>query len=192
MSIAPEKLGRFGQDKLGILTLDLATQCGWALSGPPVVHLGDRPFLRNFYGDELAWGTLDLDRGMRMAQLKALEDFLDQVLPYVDHVLREATYEAPHRRAAARVLTPMADMVDFKAREYSVESWFIAAATWRKHFLGFGTGKRDDLKEAAKKQCALFGWNVTDDNQADALGLMDYARACFNAGSKIALMAQQD
>ena len=126
---------------------------------------------------------------MRAAQVRALDDFLGEVLPAVDQVVREMIYKIAGRPKAAEILGPMADTVDFQARLHEIESWEVAPSTARKHFLGKGRGKRDEMKEAVQHQCQLLGWDVADDNQADALCLMDYARACFGFADRIPLMA---
>lgn len=175
---------RAGSGGLSLIALDLATATGWSLCGPAVAHFADRPWLRRF-SDDLAWGTLDLDRGMRAAQLRALDDFLEEVLPACDHLIRETIYDSGDRKSAARVLIPMADAADFQAKQHQIESWTVHPAVWRKHFLGRGTGKREDLKQLAMERCRILGWEVTDDNQAEALGLMDYSRACFGLAATL-------
>lgn len=42
------------------------------------------------------------------------------------------------------------------------------------HFTGSGKGKRDELKRRCIVQCQSQGWPVTDDNLADACGVLDY------------------
>ena len=172
------------ESDLSFVTLDLGTRCGWALSGPVVAHFGDAPWLRHF-SDDLAWGTLDIDRGMRAAQSRALEEFLLPIAELVDHIIREAVYNAWGRRSAAETLQPLADTVDYVGKISETEVWEVPPSTWRKHFLGRGTGKRDDMKRAAIVRCSQLGWETFDDNQADALGLMDYARACFRVSATV-------
>lgn len=46
-------------------------------------------------------------------------------------------------------------------------------ATIRKHFLG--SGKVPNVKAAVVARCHMLGWQVADDNQADACALWDYA-----------------
>ena len=62
----------------------------------------------------------------------------------------------------------------------------IQNGSWRAHFLvgrsapkeQRGKGKLSRwYKQAVKDRCAERGWPIRDDNEADALGLLDYARA---------------
>lgn len=43
-----------------------------------------------------------------------------------------------------------------------------------KHFTGSGKGKRDELKRRCLVQCQATGWNVLDENTADALAVLDW------------------
>ncbi|WP_193227619.1 RuvC family protein [Aureimonas psammosilenae] len=50
----------------------------------------------------------------------------------------------------------------------------LSSSTWRKAFLGFGTHKgwtRDDWKKAVRQQCAREKIAVTNNDQADAVGI---------------------
>lgn len=51
----------------------------------------------------------------------------------------------------------------------------VHSATWRKHFLGSGRGKTDDLKEEAKARCRALGWTFPDHNAAEAGGILCWA-----------------
>ncbi|MCT4654255.1 MAG: hypothetical protein N4A65_00435 [Cohaesibacter sp.] len=62
----------------------------------------------------------------------------------------------------------------------------VPVQTWRKHFLLGRTppkehrvkGKQSNwYKKAVKQRCQDLGWQIKDDNQADALGLLDYSRS---------------
>lgn len=46
----------------------------------------------------------------------------------------------------------------------------------RKHFFGRGNLKRDAAKGAAMRRCRELGWNIANDNEADACAAWDYAR----------------
>lgn len=51
----------------------------------------------------------------------------------------------------------------------------IPELTWRKSFLGFARKKgwsRPDYKKAARQRCELLGVNVTNDDMADAVGVL--------------------
>lgn len=53
----------------------------------------------------------------------------------------------------------------------------VNIASWRRHFIGSqkrGT-KRVTLKELTIERCRHFGWSPRGDDEADALGILDYA-----------------
>lgn len=57
---------------------------------------------------------------------------------------------------------------------YRIPFDVIAPTTWRKQFLGFGTHRgwtRKDWKRAARQRCQQLRINVTNDDQADAVGI---------------------
>ena len=59
-------------------------------------------------------------------------------------------------------------------RAYGIPFDVIASTTWRKQFLGFGTHKgwqRKDWKRATRERCQQLRINVTNDDQADAVGV---------------------
>ena len=67
----------------------------------------------------------------------------------------------------------------------------VAIQSWRSHFLGVaqapkGMAKGDVrtnwLKDAAIKKCMERGWLVQYHDEAEALGIMDFALACLDAG----------
>lgn len=53
---------------------------------------------------------------------------------------------------------------------------YVNQSTWRKHFIGSmrrGT-KRATIKELTMERCREVGWAVQRDDEADALGILDY------------------
>jgi len=57
-----------------------------------------------------------------------------------------------------------------KTSEYAVQSI-------RKHFIGDPRAKRDRAKRLTIERCQRRGWHVSNDNEADACAVWDYARA---------------
>ncbi len=55
----------------------------------------------------------------------------------------------------------------------------VHQATWRKHFIGRGTSrskyKKFDLKAMSRERCEQFGFKTKNDDEADAIGVLDYA-----------------
>ena len=75
----------------------------------------------------------------------------------------------------------------------------VHMATWRKHFLGMGIAKnkggRPYLKKLAIQRCAQLGWGTKSDDEAEALGLLDYYKAINNprlAAATTDLFAQME
>jgi Holliday junction resolvasome RuvABC endonuclease subunit len=63
--------------------------------------------------------------------------------------------------------------VAFKANIRVVE---YPVQTIRKHFIGNGALKRNEAKSAVMIRCKQLGWHVTNDNEADAAAVWEYAR----------------
>jgi hypothetical protein len=55
----------------------------------------------------------------------------------------------------------------------------VEQQSWRKHFIGRGTGPTKELKRAAMEAARMRGWTVQNDHEADAAGVLDYGLACF-------------
>ncbi|WP_306150677.1 hypothetical protein [Roseovarius sp. MMSF_3281] len=70
-------------------------------------------------------------------------------------------------RAAVMIIC---DQMGFKVREYAVPSI-------RKHFIGHGRLRRDVAKARTIARCRSLGWNVKNDNEADACAVWEFARA---------------
>ena len=53
----------------------------------------------------------------------------------------------------------------------------VPVATARKRFIGVGNLPSKEAKAAVFRRCRLLGWTVTDEDQADACAVWEYARA---------------
>lgn len=57
----------------------------------------------------------------------------------------------------------------------------VPQGTWRRHFIGRGSGfkvkgvQRFDPKKMARDRCRALGWNARNNDESDALGLLDFA-----------------
>lgn len=59
------------------------------------------------------------------------------------------------------------------------QCYYVEMSSWRRHFLGKGAGEnRAAFKAASKNRCRQLGWEVKDDNAADACGVLDYGIHC--------------
>lgn len=85
-------------------------------------------------------------------------------------------YELPHHRGgpATRVLVGMAAVLELKAAQAGVDCVLgVHTGTLKKHATGKGNTK--GKAEMIKRACELTGREITDDNEADAVCLLDYA-----------------
>lgn len=146
-----------GEQPVNILALDLATKTGWAhsygISGVQDFspRRGDSPGMRwlNFRG----W----LNRILETAPVELI------------------AYEQAHHRggAATHVAHGMIACVESVAAERGIELTSRHTATIKKHALGKGRGDKSDMMQAARKM----GWHPADDNEADALWLLDLVKS---------------
>jgi hypothetical protein len=157
---------------MSVLALDLAAQCGWARYGKDMA----RPF----------YGSVRLKRpagslGEQMEKLRALIADQHAIGPLTDIV-----YEAQHIGGnvdpqTVYSLIGMGSFCEWFAHRIGARCFMVDIGTWRKHFLGRGNFKaqgkltaRAQAKQRSLDRCAEYGWYPTDDNAADALGVLDY------------------
>jgi len=157
----------------GLLTLDIASMTGWAHKARP-----DAP---PTYGSVQFEGTsknmgrfLWYFRRWQMAIMARLDP--DQVW-----------YESPFvgNPAAVAKMYALAGQVELNCIDHGLSRDHYGSVTanqWRPRFLGPNfvakakgrAARREELKFAVIAQCEAFGWSPQDDNQGDALGILDY------------------
>lgn len=136
------------------------------------------------------WGKKNFNSELRIAQAE-LYGFLSKTISErrVDTIAIESPYVDPERLSnverayfmrgvvfLALGLRPGIRFIDLSSRE------------WRKHFLGVvrapkeipASQRRAWLKKEARKKCIERGWFVKSDDEAEALGVLDCARAMLN------------
>jgi len=135
------------------LALDLATKTGWALSAGPS---GTQDFSPR-RGDS---------PGMRWI---AFAGWLRRLL--TDEPVDVIVYEQAHHRggAATHVAHGLISHVERVAAELGIEVTSRHTASIKKHATGRGNSDKAAMVAAAQKR----GWNPADDNEADALWLLD-------------------
>lgn len=150
--------------------LDLATRTGVALWSPGATA----PRLSTI---RLPGDVECVDRPM-----EALRSHLADLhtVEKITHLFFEAAI-LPGKTTPATVykLCSLAAMSEWFAYRIGAECRRVDMQAWRKHFIGRGTGRRDELKRAAIEACRMRGWAPEDDNQADAAGVLDFGLACF-------------
>lgn len=169
----------------GILALDLASRLGWAYAGPAAME--------SWPGAEIEAAALPpaavLSGWHRLPKtgqdvgwfLDAYHDWLTAMLDVHGPAL--VVFEAPFitertHQETARKLMGLAVHTEFVCRRRGLEYREANNATVRKHFIGKGRGDRATLKRLTIEACKARGWAPENDDEADALGLLDYAVAC--------------
>ena len=76
-------------------------------------------------------------------------------------------------------LCALAGMAEWFAHRIGAKCRQVDQQSWRKHFMGRGTGRSDELKRMAMDACRQRGWVVRTDHEADALGTLDYGLHCL-------------
>lgn len=107
-----------------------------------------------------------------MADLHAVEP--------ITHLFFEATI-LPGKTTPQTVykLCALAGMAEWFAHRIGAACRQVDQQSWRKHFIGRGTGRSEELKRLAKEAAHLRGWTPSNDHEADAAGVLDYGLACF-------------
>ena len=161
-----------------LLSLDLATRAGFAHG-----RIGERP----------CWGAHDFGRGRSNgevldAYLAWLEAKLDAVQPTV--VAFESPYmpTGPHNPFAApanaltiRRLFAFAGLTEAVCHRRRLRCYEARPSEITRHFLGGPAPRGRAAKKAATiKMCRLMGFDVADDDEADAVALFNYAEAIFS------------
>lgn len=143
------------------LALDLGTKCGWATGN------GSQPLL--------ASGTWDLapakQRRFEGAGMKwvRLRKYLDELGPdFVDHVVieearRHLGVDAAHAYGGALAV------VTAWCEQHEVPYSSLAVGTIKKHATGKGNANKEKMMDAATSK----GWTPGDDNEADAMWILD-------------------
>jgi hypothetical protein len=153
------------------IALDPATNCGWAAWAPGM----EKPASGSF---ELPSDDDDLGRcGYQLhVNLQKLETV---------HGFERVYYEAPLAPSQVMGQTQLKTIAKAFTIAGHIESYCYAKnlrcrvvhqASWRRTFLGRGTGvNKDTFKNWSRERCRQLGWNTRTHDEADALGILDYA-----------------
>ncbi len=145
-----------------ILALDLGTTTGWAL------HARDGSITsgsESFKPQRFEGGGMRYLRFKRwLSEIKRSADGLDAV--YFEEVRRHLGVDAAHAYGGF-----MAHLTAW-CEHHQIPYQGIPVGTIKKHATGKGNASKDEMLVAARN-CGHF---PADDNEADALALLDYAR----------------
>lgn len=153
-----------------ILAIDPATHCGFAIGGRSGVE---------------ASGTWDLSpkrdesKGMRLVRFRSkLDAAVGNTAPAI--VVFEAARAAGGHAGALVVQSEIQGVLKLYLEEAGIEYRGYSSTEIKKHATGKGNAKKDAMVEAARKR-----WpNCEDDNEADALWLLDLALSEYAGGDK--------
>ena len=144
---------------MNILSLDLATETGWASN-----ILGKRSGVTEF---QLKRGE---SPGMRFLRARA---WLGEMFQLLGGKIDVIVYEQAHHRggAATAVCVGLVTEVQAFAAENKIELMPVHTATLKKFATGSGRANKEVMVLAAQDR----GWNPQDHNEADAQLLLEYA-----------------
>lgn len=143
-----------------ILALDLGTTTGWAMLCDGTITSGSQSFKpRRFEGG----GMRFLKFKRWLADTKACTDGLDAV--YFEEVRRHAGVDAAHAYGGF-----MAHLTAW-CEHHQIPYQGVPVGTIKKHATGRGNAGKSEMLASAQSR----GFNPEDDNEADALALLDWA-----------------
>lgn len=145
---------------MNILTLDLATKTGWA----------------TFFDNKASSGVQEFglqrgeSAGMRFLRFRA---WLKKMSEYAPGKIDVIAYEQAHHRggAATQLCVGLVTDVLAFAADIGAETMPVHTGTLKKYATGKGNAGKELMVLAARER----GYTPTDDNEADACLLLEYA-----------------
>lgn len=107
---------------------------------------------------------------------------------FEEHRPNQVFFEQPftgRNPKTARILHEMCGAFQLTCRLYGVPVFEVPIATWRKHFLGTNHFRREDAKRASVTRCRQLGLTPQTDDEADAIGIWDYASSLKSSAHSI-------
>jgi len=149
-----------------ILALDLGTKTGWAFGGAKDT-------------DQVYSGTQDfsLKRGESPGmRLLSFDKWIYEML--AKHKPKMVGYEMPHQRGghSTQLLLSMLGILHVACEKAGIEYASVHSATLKKSATGSGKASKEDMVIVATEK---FNRKVIDDNEADALHILAWARDTF-------------
>jgi Holliday junction resolvasome RuvABC endonuclease subunit len=161
---------------MSILALDLGTKTGWAHLAWGVVYSGTQSLATEKELREMR--KLDLDRCCDI-RIKRLYEFI-QSFDFVDHIYFEDV-EFQSSRAQTQLWASLRAMVILQHPQRIVRA--VPVGTLKKFATGKGNAKKEQMA-AALPNCGLaLEEKVRDDNEVDALHLLNFAIKELNGSS---------
>ena len=154
-----------------ILALDPATSTGWA-AGPPDA--------------DPHFGSVRLGDGSIGERMDLMARFVETMIRDFD--IQEVYFEQPLHHVprmgnakTLRLACALAGTVEMAAHWHRIPAFEVPMMMWRKHFIGVARRPKGthalSCKEQAIEKCAELGWKPRDYDEAEAIGIWDYARS---------------
>ena len=150
--------------KVIVLSLDLATKTGWALFDQQRITFGSTDF-------SLKRGE---SPGMRFLRCRAWLRDMKKLNPNIELI----AYEQPHQRGGHPTQVAMglmSEVLAFAARA-NIETTAVHSMTLKK----WATGKGNASKKEMIKEVKSRGYDVTTDDEADAVLMLQYVLEDLN------------
>jgi len=151
-----------------ILSLDLATSTGWACYEEGDITIGSASFALK-RGDS---------PGMRFLRCRSWLREMLKLLGNIDLIV----YEQPHQRGGHPTQVAMGlvtEVLSFSARA-NIETTTVHSMSLKKWATGKGNAKKPRMIEEAKNR----GYDVTNDDEADAVLMLEYTLEGLNVSSR--------
>ena len=163
-----------------ILAIDLATKTGWCRG-----RIGELP---EFGSINFGWGETKARAASSSDDVfaSAMEWMTELLDPLPDILILESMLppEAMKNKTSRQVRDRLAGLhgiIRGVARRKGVgEITEAAVGDVRAHFTGMRGMKRDEAKRSVIDRCQGLGWDVANDNEADACALWSYACALID------------
>jgi hypothetical protein len=151
-----------------ILSLDLATSTGWASYVEGDITIGSASFALK-RGDS---------PGMRFLRCRSWLREMKKLLGNIDLIC----YEQPHQRGGHPTQVAMGlttEVLSFSARA-NIETTSVHSMSLKKWATGKGNAKKERMVEEAKSR----GYDVANDDEADAVLMLEYTLEGLNVSSR--------
>lgn len=166
-----------------ILALDLATVTGWAVGDlvppapTPLEGACGAGAPSQSSGSERLGTKYNTVGEKVLAFGRWLDDMLAVHQPNAVIVEAALPHSASRNAESAALATALFDTVKKTCDRRRLFWRTVHIGKLKKHATGTGHAKKPEMIKAARAR----GWNPKDDNEADALWLLDYARALMSA-----------
>lgn len=148
-----------------ILAIDPGTKCGWAIGDPKKIHTGG---MWNFHSKRHE------SPGLRFWNFELKLTFFYALWGFNIIVYEEVRMH--HGVQAAHIYGGFEAVIQSFCCEYNIEYVSIPVGTIKKHITGKGNASKEQVISAVKAKLKV---PVVDDNHADALALLDYAKKTY-------------